>query len=521
MADQNQNDLAGQFKTLVGGMSLAKRASLLLMLVLAVAVPYTIYQLSTQSRFETLFSNLKTEDISQIAAALEKMNVPYQIQSESQTIAVPSEKVLDVRLGLAEQGLPRFGGVGFEIFDQKSFGMTEFEQRLNYQRALQGELMRTINEVAGVDDTRVHLVIPEKSIFAQSREEPSASVVVKLSSGQKLTETAVQSIVHLVSASVPNLNAKRVTVVDTTGQMLTANEGEDGVASYKKKDDVEHNYEDKVLALLEPIVGPGKVKVQITADLDFTSKETTEEKYDPETISVRSEKHTKVTEKSGSAGGSGGAVGGTGGGSGGGSGSQKDKTESNDSVDYEISKQIQHIVSPTGELKKLSVAVVVDGIYNVDEEGKTQYTARTAEELKNYEDLIKSAIGFQTDRGDQLKVMNLAFQNLDELFAKNSSTFWQELMSDKATYAMYLKIISQLVIAVVVLLLIVFVIKPMFTAYLARRQAELAAANNAEKLNLERQRLMQLQQGQMKDELQKQAMSDPENMVNILRNWLA
>ena len=516
MADFNLNESITQAKLVFQAMSFVKKATLLVSIGAALSVLFFLVELSGKSNYEVLFSNLKTEDTGEIAGALDKLRVPYQIQSATQSILVPSEKVLETRLKLAREGLPRFGGVGFEIFDQKSFGMTEFEQRLNYQRALQGELARTINDIKEIEDTRVHLVIPEKSIFAQSRDVPTASIVVKLSQGTKMPQATVQSIVHLVSASVPNMDASKVTVVDTEGHLLTTDETDESVASFSKKQDVEQRYESKVRELLEPIVGMGKVQVQVTADLDFTSKETTEEKFDPESIAVRSEKHNKVSEKT-SGGGVGGAVGAapTGGGE-----SGKDKNEATESVDYEVSKQVQHVVSPTGEIKKLSVAVIVDGLYTADKDGKQQYAARPPEEIKNYEDLIKSAIGFQTDRGDQLKVMNLAFQNLDELFAQKSNSFWQEFLSSKNSYGFYLSIMINVIIAMIGVLIIMFVVRPVVSAFLGRRQLQ-GVGGSGGNMSLDQQKQLLLQDKQIKGELQKQALQDPDNMVNVLKSWLS
>lgn len=516
MAEFNLSEAWENLRKAAAEMSLVKKASILVTIFVSLSVLGLLYQLAEKSNYEVLFTSLKADDVGQIATALDKYKIPYQIQSESQSILVPGEKVLETRLKLAKDGLPRFGGAGFEIFDQKSFGMTEFEQRLNYQRALQGELVRTINGLQEVEDTRVHLVIPEKTIFAQSREAPSASVVLKLAQGQKLPEETVESIVHLVSASVPNLDPESVTVVDTTGQLLTLEAGDENTEATRKKQDIEKSFEEKVRTLLEPIVGMGKVRVKVTADLDFTSKETTEEKYDPDAIAVRSEKRTKLSEAN-STGSAGGVVGANAQKSQG--GPVKDKTEQNETVDYEVSKQVQHTVAAVGELRKLSVAVVVDGVTTVAGDGATQYAARSADEIKNYEELVKSAIGFQTERGDQLKVMNLAFQNLEQVFAEEKPSFWQRVTSDKNSFTFYLGVMTEVIIALVAVLLVVFIIRPMVAAFFARRAFATEGGDMAAQLNPQRQ--MYLQEAQIKEEIQKQAVQDPDNMVNVLRAWMS
>lgn len=516
MPEIKWNEILETLRKTVAEMSLFKRASILVTIFVSLSVLGLLYQLSQKSAYEVLFSTLKSEDLSQIASALDKYKIPYQVQSENQSILVPGEKVLETRLKLAKDGLPRFGGVGFEIFDQKSFGMTEFEQRLNYQRALQGELVRTINGLQEVEDSRVHLVIPEKTIFAQSREAPSASVVIKLAKGQRLPQETVESVVHLVSASVPNLDPTSVTVVDTTGQLLTLEAGDQNTEAVRKKQDVEKNFEEKVRTLLEPIVGMGKVRVKVTADLDFTSKETTEETYDPDAIAVRSEKRTKLIEGN-STGSAGGVVGANA--QKNQAGPSKDKTEQNTTVDYEVSKQVQRTVAAIGELRKLSVAVVVDGITTIGEDGSNQYAARPTEEIKNYEDLVKSAIGFQAERGDQIKVMNLAFQNLEQVFAEEKPSFWQRVTSDRNSFTFYLGVMTEVIIALVAVLLVVFVIRPMVTAFFARRA--LAAEGGEGGALLSPQRQLYLQEAQIKEEIQKQAVQDPDNMVNVLRSWMS
>ncbi|MCP5464765.1 MAG: flagellar M-ring protein FliF [Deltaproteobacteria bacterium] len=500
MADETTklNETFQQIKQMIIEMPLMKKLSIVLTIGISLSVLVFLGQLSSQSGYQVLFSNLESEDLSAIASSLEGLGIPYEIQSEAQAILVPADDVLTTRLKLAREGLPQFGGVGFELFDQDSFGMTDFEQRLNYQRALQGELVRTINEFKEVDDSRIHLVIPEKSLFMQSKEVATASVVLKLAKGEKIQEETVRSIVNLVSASVPNLDAKNVTVVDTTGQLLSSEMGEEsggGLAVFRKKRDLEMSYETKVRSLLEPIVGFGKVKVRVTADMDFTSKETTEEKFDPESIAVRSESRTKNKEsEAGDAAAAAAAAG-------------KEKDQQSESINYEVSKQVQHIKHASGELQKLSIATIIDGTYEEGEDGEKTYQPRSEDDMKKFEDLIKSAIGFNQERGDQLKVMNLAFQSPESLFKEGS----EQQMFDKSTYAFYLSIIVNVVIAVIALLIILFVIKPLITAWREKQGAEGALAGGNK---------MMLPPGAAKDELERKALEDPADMVKILRKWL-
>lgn len=506
MADIKLNETFQQIKQLVIEMPLIKKASILTVVAVSIASLIFLGQLSTQSRYQVLFSNLESEDIASITEALDKYKISYRIQSESKAIMVPSDEVLQARLKLAKEGLPQSSGVGFEIFDAQSFGMTDFEQQLNYQRALQGELQRTINDFREIDDSRVHLVVPEKSVFLTAKEHASASIILKLKKGEKVREETVQSIVHMVSASVKDLDAQHVTVVDTNGQLLTstAKDGQNGtLGGLRKKNDLEASYENKVRSLLEPIVGFGKIKVRVTADLDFTAKQTTEEKFDPDSIAIRTEARTRNKETDSQNSGGGETVSAN--------SNSKEKDNQIENITYEVSKQVQQISHPVGELKNLSVAVIVDGVYKKNEEGAATYVARTEEEMKQFEDIIRSAIGYSKDRGDQLKVMNLAFQNPEEVFASLEKSPFEGW----GTYTFYFNLIVNLIIAIIALLLIFFVIRPVISAWNQRRMEEVAPepalAGIEQKL---------LTPSQAKDELEQKALSDPADMVQVLRKWL-
>ncbi|MBF0104154.1 MAG: flagellar M-ring protein FliF [Deltaproteobacteria bacterium] len=510
MADIKLNETFQQIKTLIVEMPFLKKLSILITVGVSVAILVFLGQLSGKSEYQVLFSNLETEDITAIATALDKYNVEYQIQSDSKAILVPGSKVLETRIKLSKDGLPKYGGVGFEIFDKNSFGMTDFEQRLNYQRALQGELQRTINEFMEIEDSRVHLVVPQESVFLKDKEGATASIILKLEAGEKIREETVRSIVHLVSTSVSNLDASKVTVVTTDGSLLTADNTDGdamgGAGGMQKKSDLESAYEQKVRSLLEPIVGFGKIRVKVTADLDFTSKETTEEKYDPDSIAVRNETRTRNKESEETAGEEKQAAG---------AGKQKDvQTET---MTYEVSKQIQHINHPTGNLKNLSVAVIIDGVYQKNEDGTTAYAARTPEEIQSFEDIIKSAVGFNQARGDQIRVMNLAFQNPETLFAQQESSS----LVDVSSNSFYLGIIVNVVIAMIAILIILFVIRPVIGAWNVRRRDTLAVAGMGAgfpALAEGGQKMLTTDEAKMA--LEKKAATNPGDMVEVLKKWL-
>jgi len=256
-----------------------------------------------QPEYKVLYTNLSAEDAGQITARLQEKKIPYQLSSSGDMISVPSEKVSELRLELAASGLPKGGGVGFEIFDTKNLGVTEFVQQLNYQRALQGELTRTINSLDEIQQSRVHLVIPKKSLFSEDQKKPTASVIVRLKNGRNLSDPQINGIAHLVSSSIEGMSPRDVMIVDSSGKVLSkVTEGgelaqlSNSQIEYKKN--VEKDLTSRITSMLEKVVGDGKAVVRIAADLDFRVMEKTEEKFDSEEPAIRSVQRSQ--EKSGS-----------------------------------------------------------------------------------------------------------------------------------------------------------------------------------------------------------------------------
>ena len=299
---------------------------------------------------------------------------------------MPSSKVYDVRLQLASQGLPQGGGIGFEIFDKTSFGTTEFVQKLNYKRALQGELARTIMAMGPVEQCRVHLAIPEKSLFVREGEEERAtsSVLVRLRSGKSLSGMQVDGIIHLVASSVEGLDSKDVTVVDTKGNVLSKPSGDVAgmsASQFEYQGNYAKDIETRIASILEPVVGKGKVRAKVSAELDMSRVETTEEKFDPESQVVRSEQ--KQTEKSSTVGASGvpGVTSNLPGKKAAASTpSQGSSEKQNQTVNYEITKVISRTVNAPGMVKKITAAVLVDGTYVAQQGSKEmKYVPRKEE----------------------------------------------------------------------------------------------------------------------------------------------
>jgi flagellar M-ring protein FliF len=418
-----------------------KKISALILIGGVIVSLLLIFSWAQRPTYQILFSNVSEADSGMIIQKLKEQKVPYQVEGTG--ILVPSDKVYELRLQLAAQGLPQGGGIGFEIFDKTNFGTSDFVQKLNYRRAVQGELSRTIQALSEIETCRVHLAVPEPSLFVEKEAKPSASILVKLKPGRSLSQSQVQGIVHLVSSSVEGLSPEEVTVVDNRGGMLTKPAAEGGSGDLNNTQlELQRSYEkeieSRVVNILEPITGKNKVRAKAFASLDFTKVEKTEEKYDPNGQVARSEQ--KNTEKSVGASTSGGVPG-----TASNLPNKKAATpattgataqKQSEVTNYEISKVVSRVVGPGLELKRVSVAVVVDGSYAAVQGSKTKkYNPRTADEIKRYEDLVKNAVGFSQDRGDEIRVVNMPFETAtQEDLPETSRDYWPILLS-AARYA--------------------------------------------------------------------------------------
>lgn len=400
-----------------------QRFIILLALAGSVAGLVAVTLWTQQPDMQVLFANLAVDDASGIIDKLKDAKVPYETTNGGTTILVPNAQVHDLRLEMAGQGLPHGGGVGYEIFDRTTMGMSDFVQKLNYRRALQGELARTITQMPEVERARVHLAIPERRLFATEQDRARASVVVSLRASQTLTKAQIQGVVHLVSSSVEGLQARDVTVVDGHGNLLsnTSTDESAGLSGtqmeYQRT--LEKDIETRIQTMLERIVGVNKAVVRVSSVLDFRKIETTEERYDPNGQVVRSEQRGQ--ERSSGVNGTSGGVPGVESNVPGGTEAEGGQTSSNnnqtknETVNYEISRTVSRIVEPTGTIKKLSVAVLVDGTYEAGKAGEAtsdqpkKYVARSEEEMKRIEDIVKKAMGYSTERQDQVEVVSIQF----------------------------------------------------------------------------------------------------------------
>ena len=368
------------------------------------AVIIAVSQLSGSSgAWEYAFTNMTAEDSAEAAAQLKAAKIPFKLDAGGTAVSVPASQVYDARLMLAAAGLPRGGGVGFEIFDRGDLGVSEFTQRVNLQRAIEGELSRTISRLAPVRTARVHITLPEKGLYRDEDRKASAGVALTLQPGRTMTDKEIAGVRHLVASAVTGLSAENVTLVDGHGTVL-AGDDSPGAKAQSAERDAERTLERRITDLLEPAVGQGAVVAKVSATFDASEVETTNDAYDPEAAAVRSEHHTTEQNQQDSAGASGvaGAVANQpGAGAPGGGGSNRGVSNREDETkNYEISKTVTHTVTRGSRLKKLSVAVLIDA-----PAGKTRGDA----EMKRLESLAKGAVGFDAARGDQFQISSQAF----------------------------------------------------------------------------------------------------------------
>jgi flagellar M-ring protein FliF len=424
-------DLIRKWKTGFQGLSRAKQilyaGTLAVVLGSLALLTYTVNRVE----FTPLYSQLNEQDLGGVVETLKNKKIPYQLNGAG-GVSIPREQLHEVRLLLATQGVVKGSGVGFEIFDQQKLGSTEFVQRINYQRALQGELARTINEMNEVQESRVHLVLPSESLFVEDRKPPSAAVVLKLKSGARLESQQVQGIVNLVAGAVQGLTEDKVSILSTDGQVLFRKNAVDNTLQLSTlqmqvRSKIEDDLRQKVQSLLEQVTGANKVTTRVTVDMDFNQMQVTEDIYDPDSQVIRSQQRSTENNQ-------GAELGAKGNpdvpinveaqlmqSSPPGKDKDKDKespnskasTRQRETVNYEINRVNRQTTHAPGNVKKISVAVLVDGPYEMkpNAEGKTEpvFVGRSPEQIKSLEDIVRKAIGYNEGRGDQITVSNIPF----------------------------------------------------------------------------------------------------------------
>jgi len=533
------------------------KIGLLLAVAALIALGMGSWLWSTAPDYRTLYANVSDQDGGAIIAALEQMNIQHKFSEGGGAIMVPAAQVHEARLKLASQGLPKGTGVGFDLMDNQKFGTTQFQEQVNYQRALEGELARTIQTLSAVTSARVHLAIPRQSVFLRDAQKPSASVVLTLSAGRTLDRAQVAGVVHLVASSVPSLTPQSVSVLDQYGTLLS-NAGDKGAGaldptqlSYVSQ--IETNYSKRILDMLEPIVGRANVRAQVTAEVDFSETESMAESYKPNqggdaaaTAAVRSQQ-TSEDQRGGSGPGAGGVPGAlsnqpaapataningaaakpasgpaAGGGAQGSGSARRDST-----VNYEVDKTVQRVRNPVGNIKRLSAAVVVnfrkvaeakadkaDAAKEEDkaEAPKAKPVPLTPEEVQQITALVKETVGFSEKRGDSVNVTNVAFTPDEPPAAAPEQALWEK----PDNIALAKEIGRDVLIVAVALYLFLGVLRPLMQ--------QLAAAAPVVEVP-DQPHLLQPPPppGGNPDNLQaarQLARNDPQVVANVVRGWV-
>jgi flagellar M-ring protein FliF len=419
------------------GLPALRQIGLMVGLAASVALGVAVVLWSQQPSYTLLYANLGSKDAGQVIDALQKSGIGFRVDETNGAVMVESGKVQSARMELAKDGLPEGNAMGFEMLQkEQGFGTSQFIETARYQRALEGELSRTIAALRNVETARVHLAIPKRSVFLRERSDPSASVMVNLYSGRSLEEEQIAAIVHLVSSSVPHLKPDNITVVDQRGELLSSGRSDDGMAptssqfSYNRK--LELTYAERIRQLLEPIIGAGRVRASINADLDFTVTERTQEVYNPDRPELRMLRSEQVSEDSTTAGVGasgvpgalsnqppedavlqqpGGAVAtGQDSGTRGATPNAAPVNNSKNSIrNYELDKTISHTKLASGNIRRLSIAVVVDDKQELDDSDELVNKPWSDEELNRFTSLVKEAVGFNQQRGDTVNVINSSF----------------------------------------------------------------------------------------------------------------
>ncbi len=457
-ASDSPTSVFGQLRGLWGTLSPRRRA-IAIVAVIGTAVLAAAMSLGDSvETYAPLYTGMAADEAGEVAAALKERGIPYKLSHGGTTISVLEQKLHDVRIDLASTGFPRGGGVGFEIFDKQNFGTTSFVEQVNYRRALQGEITRSIVAISAVKSARVHLAMGKRSVFRDASEPPAASVALRLKSGRHLTEGEVRGIVHLVASSVDGLEPGKVVVIDERGRVLSSADGENSDSSASDlQNKMEAGLEERVRRMVETVVGVGNAAVVVTAEMDFSRVDQTEEIYDKDKIAIRSEVRN-VTQDSGAGGTVGGIAGaranldGTGGttSEAGGEGNPSSISETRN---YEVPRVLRHTVSPTAKVERLHVAVLVNHKEaKKTEEPKAEEEAKgeegegaeeppveriplTPEELAVITAIAKVAAGLNDERGDSLVVQNVPFEESVMLAPEEAAPYAKPLFSKMMFYA--------------------------------------------------------------------------------------
>jgi flagellar M-ring protein FliF len=510
----------------------------------SVAIGVAVVLWSQTPSYSLLFGNLSQQDAIEIVQALQQAGIDYRVDQGSGAVMVPSADLQDARMKLAGQGLPHSDSIGFEILQQDAgLGTSRLVENARYQRAIEGELARSIMTLANVESARVHLATPKQSVFIRKRKAPSASVVLKLYSGRTLEQGQVEAITHLVASSVPELDVSKVTVVDHKGRLLSRKDDSQqmrlSTSQFEYTRQLENHFKQRVEEILAPLLGPENLRAEVTAEVDFTVTEQTQENYNPDVSVLRSEQLNEQQSRLSEVQGVPGALtnqppaAGTAPEVAGQASDEEKGTPLNTSKrltrNYELDKTVSHTRMPSSILRRLSVAVVVNNRLVLDEQGKPQEILRTPEEIERISNLVKEAIGYSEERGDSVRVINESFYVPAPPEPLPEPAFWEQ--------PWFWDLLRQLGGILLALLLIFGVLKPTMqrlTRSVALRQdkqapdpqrAELPDHKGGSGLRLANDEAMQLpgpgSYEKTLDAARGMIAEDPKRVAQVVKKWIA
>jgi len=513
----NIKDLLKSIRNFWTGSSYKVKAFIIGGGVVILSLVILFISLGTRVNYEVLFSNLSPQDAAAVTSKLREMGEPYRLVEGGTAVLVPKDRVYEIRLSLAAQNIPSGGGVGFEIFDKTSLGTTDFVEQINYQRALQGELSRTISSLSNVEYARVHIVLPKERLYAAESVPPQAGVVLKLKPGATISKSEVMAIARLVASSVEGLKPEGVTIVDTNGNMLSRGLFKDEANTLdiedslllEVKDKIESTIEERIQSMLAGVLGPNRAIVRSSVELDLTQLKTSSETFSPvveQSGIIKKEQRTKESyEGQGLLGGVPGVssnvpgyetsqtTGGT---------TTHNKQETN--IEYEVNKQVQEVLEKPGKIKRLSVAVVVD-------------KNLTPQEQQSIMNLASAAAGIDPNRGDQLTVQGIPFDK--SYYQQEEAAMASELATERQHQLLRLIII---LIAIIVGILIVWnivkgIIKPVRRVgeTILPEEVPIAVEEKIPTISPEEQRRKEII-----GEISQLAKRDPQSFVKLLRSWM-
>lgn len=550
------NDVTNNPADRIKSMLLSLRGSPKLLLVIcgaaALSVLIALMFWAKEPDYRVLFSNISDEEGGAIVAQLTQLNIPYRIDAPGGVIMVPGSQVHEVRMKLAQQGLPKGGSVGFELLDQEKFGISQFTEQVNYQRALEGELARTIENLGPIQSARVHLATPKPSMFVREQKKPTASVTVNLIQGRVLDDAQVVAITHLISSAVTGLSADSVTIVDQRGNLLTQS-GVRGLQTshLKYTNEIESDYQQRIQRILAPLVGEGNIRAQVTAQIDFTEQEQTQEQYqpnaDPQKMAIRS-RQASLAEQ-GNRRGAGGVPGAlsntpappataeitqplgttadakkekTTGTRSASDGAQPYNNRSDETTNFEVDRTLTHTKSNAGRIQRLSVAVVINHLPQ-GEEGKPGPISEA--ELARINALVKEAIGYNAARGDSVNILNSAFNGVVD---EPVPPFWKQ----DRFYALLMSIARYLVIAIIAWVMWRKLVQPAWIRHqettLRRlemekeaREEELAAKKRAAEKSVRDRAQQKVDTEMHSQQLRELAEQEPRVIALVIRQWMS